>query len=204
MSREELKEMTRSDWDEQIDRLRGISVSENEELFSFLAEGLYRVAAELGVDCRWSVDSLVERVKHLRRLEEIQPSPKPHRTLYEVEREEILRVVKEVGNKALAARILGLDRRTLYRKLEKYELEDRRFILWNRKDGPEPPRGEDGLIDTPGAVGEISLANAYLKTYANYPEGSRNPVDLAIGECIVGVTYTLSAESGVYDVYRVR
>jgi two-component system response regulator HydG len=39
----------------------------------------------------------------------------------EVERRYILRVLKQVhGNKTLAAEALGLDRRTLYRKLERY------------------------------------------------------------------------------------
>jgi two-component system, NtrC family, response regulator AtoC len=44
--------------------------------------------------------------------------------LSEVERRYILRVVAEVsGNKARAARILGLDRKTLYRKLSQYKKE---------------------------------------------------------------------------------
>jgi two-component system response regulator HydG len=39
----------------------------------------------------------------------------------EVERRHILRVLKAVGgNKTTAAEILGFDRRTLYRKLERY------------------------------------------------------------------------------------
>jgi two-component system response regulator HydG len=42
-------------------------------------------------------------------------------TLDEVEKRYILRVIDTVhGNKALASRILGLDRKTLYRKLERY------------------------------------------------------------------------------------
>ena len=41
--------------------------------------------------------------------------------LSEVEREYILRTLRAVhGNKAAAARLLGLDRKTLYRKLELY------------------------------------------------------------------------------------
>jgi two-component system response regulator HydG len=41
-----------------------------------------------------------------------------------VERRYILRVMKSVnGNKALAARILGFDRKTLYRKLERYGVD---------------------------------------------------------------------------------
>jgi two-component system response regulator HydG len=41
--------------------------------------------------------------------------------LEEVERRHILRVLDSVdGNKTLAAQILGVDRKTLYRKLERY------------------------------------------------------------------------------------
>jgi two-component system, NtrC family, response regulator HydG len=43
-------------------------------------------------------------------------------SLEELERRYILRVIKLLaGNKARAAQLLGLDRRTLYRKLEKYD-----------------------------------------------------------------------------------
>src|SRR5262249_41663177 len=42
--------------------------------------------------------------------------------LAEVERRHVLRVLAAVdGNKRLAARVLGVDRRTLYRKLEQYQ-----------------------------------------------------------------------------------
>jgi two-component system, NtrC family, response regulator HydG len=45
------------------------------------------------------------------------------RTLREVERRHILRVLEESGgNHAHAAKVLGIDRRTLYRKLNKYKL----------------------------------------------------------------------------------
>jgi DNA-binding NtrC family response regulator len=45
--------------------------------------------------------------------------------LEDVERRYILRVLESVqGNKTLAARILGLDRVTLYRKLERYRERD--------------------------------------------------------------------------------
>ncbi|HEY2734192.1 MAG TPA: helix-turn-helix domain-containing protein, partial [Polyangiales bacterium] len=43
-------------------------------------------------------------------------------SLDEIERRYIIRVIKMLnGNKARAAQLLGLDRRTLYRKLERYE-----------------------------------------------------------------------------------
>jgi two-component system response regulator HydG len=44
----------------------------------------------------------------------------------EVERRYMLRVIKQLnGNKTRAAQLLGLDRRTLYRKLERYEADER-------------------------------------------------------------------------------
>ena len=43
----------------------------------------------------------------------------------EVERQHIYRVLQAVeGNKSLAAQVLGMDRRTLYRKLERFEREE--------------------------------------------------------------------------------
>ena len=43
-------------------------------------------------------------------------------TIDELEKRYIYRVLKAVGgNKTQAAKVLGLDRRTLYRKLERYE-----------------------------------------------------------------------------------
>jgi two-component system response regulator HydG len=47
--------------------------------------------------------------------------PSEFSTLEEVERRYILRVMEAVrGHRTAAARILGLDRKTLYRKLERY------------------------------------------------------------------------------------
>ncbi|MDY6787348.1 MAG: sigma-54 dependent transcriptional regulator [candidate division WOR-3 bacterium] len=46
-------------------------------------------------------------------------------TLKDIERRHILNtLIKVDGNKAKAARILGIDRKTLYRKIEKYELNE--------------------------------------------------------------------------------
>ncbi|WP_320055943.1 sigma-54 dependent transcriptional regulator [Desulfuromonas thiophila] len=51
-------------------------------------------------------------------------SDEPLTPLWQIEREHIVRVLAEVeGNKSLAARILGVDRKTLYSKLEKYGLD---------------------------------------------------------------------------------
>ncbi len=53
----------------------------------------------------------------------VAPSDGEIRSLSEVEREQIVRALQSVkGNKAAAARLLGLDRKTLYRKLELYDI----------------------------------------------------------------------------------
>ena len=103
-------------------------------------------AAELLLDYPWpgNVRELMNCVEHavaLARYEHITPEDLPVRVrnyrrshiivagedptelvpLEEVERRYILRVMEAVaGNKRLAARVLGLDRKTLYRKLERY------------------------------------------------------------------------------------
>jgi DNA-binding NtrC family response regulator len=47
-------------------------------------------------------------------------------SLEEIERRHILHVVDAVhGNKSVAARVLGVDRKTLYRKLEQYGVRKR-------------------------------------------------------------------------------
>lgn len=80
--------------------------------------------------------------------------------------------------------------------------DDRRFILWNLKDGATPPRSEDGSIATSGALGECHASSVYLTTYAIFPDHTR-PVDLDIGGRIQGVMYNLSGSKGTYDIYRV-
>ena len=45
----------------------------------------------------------------------------PRCSSWEVERRRILRVLEATGgNKSTAARVLGIERKTLYRKLERY------------------------------------------------------------------------------------
>ncbi|HKU43928.1 MAG TPA: sigma-54 dependent transcriptional regulator [Polyangiales bacterium] len=70
-----------------------------------------------------TVDDLPERIRAYRSSFVVVASDNPTELvpLEEVERRYILRVLESVqGNKTLAARILGLDRVTLYRKLERY------------------------------------------------------------------------------------
>ena len=76
-----------------------------------------------------TVDDLPEKIRDYHELaragrrQRAIPSELP--TLDEVERRYILRVLEAVhGNKTLASRILGLDRKTLYRKLERYGSAD--------------------------------------------------------------------------------
>ncbi|MEX1361991.1 MAG: sigma-54 dependent transcriptional regulator [Nannocystaceae bacterium] len=72
------------------------------------------------------VEDLPERVSKYRRSHVVIASDDPTELvpLEEVERRYILRVVETVGgNKTMASKILGLDRKTLYRKLERYKQE---------------------------------------------------------------------------------
>ena len=69
------------------------------------------------------VDDLPDKVRDQQRTELILPSGQPDELvpMEEVERRYILRVLETLGgNKRQAAKLLGMDRRTLYRKLEKY------------------------------------------------------------------------------------
>jgi two-component system response regulator HydG len=70
-----------------------------------------------------AVDDLPEKVRAYRRSHVLVASDDPSElvSLEEVERRYILRVMEAVGgNKTLAARVLGMGRKTLYRKLERY------------------------------------------------------------------------------------
>ena len=62
-----------------------------------------------------------ERIRERRRTRFVTPDdPAELLPLEEVERRYIMTVLEAVGgNKTLAARVLGLDRKTLYRKLER-------------------------------------------------------------------------------------
>lgn len=73
---------------------------------------------------RVMVEDLPEKVRKYRSSDLVIAADDPEQLLplEELERRYIRRVLKAVdGNKSQAARVLGLDRRTLYRKLERYE-----------------------------------------------------------------------------------
>ena len=72
-----------------------------------------------------AVEDLPERIRSYRRSHVIVASDDPAELvpMEEVERRYVLRVLEAVaGNKTEAARVLGFDRKTLYRKLERYGL----------------------------------------------------------------------------------
>jgi DNA-binding NtrC family response regulator len=61
------------------------------------------------------------------------PSPEATALLVDVEREHIVRTLQQVrGNKAVAARMLGISRRAFYRQLERHGLHQR--IPMTRRD----------------------------------------------------------------------
>ena len=77
---------------------------------------------------RITVEDLPERVRSYEstRITPIDVDAEQVLTIQELERRYIERVLKAVdGNKTRAARLLGLDRRTLYRKLERYREQER-------------------------------------------------------------------------------
>jgi two-component system response regulator HydG len=71
-----------------------------------------------------TVEDLPERIRRYRSSHILLTSDDPSElvSMEEVERRYVLRVMEAVdGNKTLAAKILGFDRKTLYRKLELYQ-----------------------------------------------------------------------------------
>ena len=70
-----------------------------------------------------SVDDLPEKIQNYRGSQVFVGGDDPSELvpLVEIERRYLLHVLESVGgNKTLAARVLGLDRKTLYRKLQQY------------------------------------------------------------------------------------
>jgi transcriptional regulator of acetoin/glycerol metabolism len=74
-----------------------------------------------------TVEDLPERIRAYRSSDLFLGGDDPAElpTMEEVERRYIQHVLQAAGgNKTLAARVLGLDRKTLYRKLERYGLPE--------------------------------------------------------------------------------
>ena len=73
-------------------------------------------------------------------------------TMEELEKRYLLRVFKLVGNnKSRAAEVLGIDRRTMYRKLERYAALDGTITEASAADDP-PPAESDKSEGAPGAT----------------------------------------------------
>jgi two-component system response regulator HydG len=73
------------------------------------------------------VEDLPEKISSYRRSHVVVASDDPSELvpMEEVERRYILRVLEAVGgNKTIASQVLGLDRKTLYRKLDRYAGKD--------------------------------------------------------------------------------
>ncbi|HEY4103041.1 MAG TPA: sigma-54 dependent transcriptional regulator, partial [Polyangiaceae bacterium] len=112
-------------------QVSGISPAAAERLISYPWPGNVRElqnSMERGVALarfdELSVDDLPERVRAHQATDMVFPSQVPNHLLRmeEVERRYILHVLGAVGgNKTAAARILGIERKTLYRKLEQYQ-----------------------------------------------------------------------------------
>lgn len=71
-----------------------------------------------------------------------------------------------------------------------------KFIIADPKDdGPWPTYR--------GVFGAIGEGNVYLTAYAKYPTAQR-PIDLAVGESIPGVQFSLGGQKGTYTIRRVE
>jgi two-component system response regulator HydG len=114
----------------------GVSSAAAERLMSYMWPGNVRElqncmerAVALTPFEEIAVDDLPEKIRGYRRSHVLVTSDDPTELvpLEEVERRYILRVMESVGgNKTLAAQVLGIGRKTLYRKLEQYGVADPR------------------------------------------------------------------------------
>jgi two-component system response regulator HydG len=113
--------------------VRGISTPAAEKLIGYDWPGNVRElqnaiesAVALTRFSEITVEDLPEKIRDYKSSHVLVAAEDPEQlpTLDEVEKRYILRVYKSVHeNKALAARVLGLDRKTLYRKLERWGIE---------------------------------------------------------------------------------
>jgi DNA-binding NtrC family response regulator len=113
-------------------QIAGISNSASEKLLNYTWPGNIRElrniierAVVLTHYEKISVDDLPEKIRNYKTSQFLVGSDNPSELvpIQEVEHRYILHVLKTVGgNKTLAARVLGLDRKTLYRKLQHYKI----------------------------------------------------------------------------------
>jgi DNA-binding NtrC family response regulator len=106
----------------------------------YAVEGVRQDALELLADHAWpgnvrQLENVIERAVILRKAGLVQPSDLPpemdstaagdsSRSLDELERQHILQLLEECGgNRSRVARILGISRRTVYRKLRQYGID---------------------------------------------------------------------------------
>jgi DNA-binding NtrC family response regulator len=112
--------------------ITGISNAASEKLLNYTWPGnvrelrntIERAVVLTGYE-KISVDDLPEKIRDYKATRFLVESDNPSELvpIQEVERRYILHVLKTVGgNKTLAARVLGLDRKTLYRKLQHYNV----------------------------------------------------------------------------------
>jgi len=114
-------------------QIEGISDTASEKLLNYSWPGNIRElrntierAVVLTRYEKISVDDLPEKIRDYKTSNFLVGSDNPSELIpvQEVERRYILHVLKTVGgNKTLAARVLGLDRKTLYRKLQFYKVD---------------------------------------------------------------------------------
>jgi DNA-binding NtrC family response regulator len=112
--------------------ITGISNTASEKLLNYTWPGnvrelrntIERAVVLTGCE-KISVDDLPEKIRDYKATRFLVESDNPSELvpIQEVERRYILHVLKTVGgNKTLAAKVLGLDRKTLYRKLQYYKV----------------------------------------------------------------------------------
>ena len=114
-------------------QITGISNEASEKLLNYTWAGNVRElrntierAVALTEYEKISVDDLPKKIRDYKASHFLVGSDNPNELvpIHEVERNYILHVLKTVGgNKTLAAKVLGLDRKTLYRKLQHYKVE---------------------------------------------------------------------------------
>jgi two-component system response regulator HydG len=115
-------------------QVSGISENAAEKLLAYRWPGNVRelrnvMERAVALTCyeKIAVEDLPEKIRDYRGTQVFIGGDDPTELvpLEEIERRYISHVLKTVGdNKALAARVLGLDRKTLYRKLKQYDGED--------------------------------------------------------------------------------